>query len=64
MNVEWSRYDIKCDRCGKYLFTEYNRIMPTAPTGNYRRENDKENYFYDDIADEFICDECRGKGGE
>lgn len=46
--------DICCNKCGKYLFTE----MDTE--NGYKRENDNEDYRYDEIADEFICDECDG----
>lgn len=44
--------DICCIKCGKYLFTE----MDTE--SGYKRENDKEDYIFDEIKDEFVCDEC------
>ena len=37
----------------RYLFTEQDT------ENGYRRKNDKENYTYDDVRDEFVCDECR-----
>lgn len=45
--------DIHCSKCGKYLFTEKDT------ENGYRRENDNENYVYDEVKDEFVCDECR-----
>ena len=45
--------NVCCNMCGRYLFTEQD-----AENG-YRRKNDKENYTYDDVRDEFVCDECR-----
>lgn len=45
--------DICCNKCGKYLFTEKHT------ENGYKRENDNKNYIYDDIKDEFVCDECR-----
>ena len=44
--------DIRCNKCGKYLFTEKDT------ENGYRRENDSKNYVYDGIKDEFVCDEC------
>ena len=44
--------DISCDKCGKCLFTEYD-----TETG-YKRENDSNNYRYDEINDLFLCNEC------
>ena len=44
---------IQCSKCGKYLFTE----MDTE--NGYKREDDKENYSYDETKDEFVCDECQ-----
>ena len=45
--------DICCNKCNKYLFTEKDT------ENGYRRENDNGNYVYDDIDDEFVCNECR-----
>lgn len=45
--------DILCSKCGKYLFTEKDI------ENGYIRGNDNENYVYDDVKDEFVCDECR-----
>lgn len=47
--------DVCCTKCGKYLFTEKDT------ENGYRRENDNENYVYDDVKDEFICEKCRQK---
>ena len=44
--------DIRCSKCGKYLFTEKDTEY------GYRRENDNKNYSYDPSEDEFICDDC------
>ena len=48
-------HDIRCNKCGRYLFTEKDT------ENGYRRENDNKKYIYDEIKDEFICDECRQK---
>lgn len=45
-------YEIHCIKCGKYLFTE----MDTEE--GLKRENDNEDYRYDEIKDEFICNDC------
>lgn len=45
--------DICCNKCGKYLFTEKDL------ENGYIRENDHENYYYDDKQDIFICNECK-----
>ena len=42
-----------CSKCGKFLFTEKDT------KNGCRRENDNENYVYDDVKDEFICEKCR-----
>lgn len=44
--------DISCNKCGKYLFTERDT------EAGVKRENDNEDYGYDEIKDEFICDDC------
>lgn len=44
---------IFCTKCGKYLFTERDT------KSGYKRENDMKNYYYDEDADEFICDSCK-----
>lgn len=44
--------DICCIKCSKYLFTEMNT------ENGYKRENDKEDYSYDEIEDKFVCNEC------
>ena len=51
--MDRTEYDIRCDKCNKYLFTEIKE------NGKIKREKDKNNYVYDDIKDEFVCDECR-----
>ena len=43
---------IHCCKCNKYLFTE----MDTK--NGYKRENDNEDYFYDEESDEFSCSNC------
>lgn len=45
---------IHCDKCGKYLFTE------TDTENGMKRIDDNRDYRYDEIADEFICDNCDG----
>ncbi len=56
--------DICCDKCGKYLFTEKDvkdDNHPKSLFGKTVRENDHEDYEYDDQTDMFICDECLSK---
>lgn len=47
--------DVRCGKCNRYLFTEKDT------ENGYKRENDDKKYIYDEIKDEFICDECRQK---
>lgn len=44
---------ICCNKCGKYLFTE------TDTENGIKRTDDNRDYYYDEIADEFICDNCK-----
>ena len=59
MYGEWIKTDIYCSKCHKYLFSEYDREGMLISHGNYKRENDKGNYIYDELKDEFICNDCR-----
>lgn len=59
MTSDWREQVIFCAKCHKYLFTEYEKIGTLISLGNYKRENDKGNYEYDEITDEFICNDCR-----
>ena len=43
---------IHCNKCGKYLFTE------THTENGIKRTDDNRDYRYDEITDEFICDDC------
>lgn len=43
---------IYCEICGKYLFTEIEGH------NKYRRINDNENYTYNEITGQFICNHC------
>ena len=43
---------IKCCKCDKYLFTE------CEINGRYHRYEGTYNYIYDELIDDFFCDEC------
>lgn len=43
---------LHCNKCGKYLFTE------THTETGIKRTDDNRDYRYDEITDEFICNDC------
>lgn len=45
---------VLCDKCGKYLFAEY--VNSSGLAERYINDND---FTYDEIKDEFECNECR-----
>ena len=54
-------YDICCEECGRYLFTEkmiQDTQNPSSFLGKTIRENDCTNYIYQGKEDRFICNEC------
>lgn len=49
-------YDVVCNVCGKHLFFEEEALI--NGTRGLVRQDDKGDYVYDEMKDEFYCQKC------
>lgn len=52
------RYNIYCEKCGKYLFTEIDSSNVFDFNRKITRENDNKDYVWIEVPRKFLCNEC------